>query len=87
MIKCSGIVESALCGTPSLLGKSLEPEDPRKHDTSHNPLVNKLKPRQRRPLKQRDIATEHALDVMPRIRPISAVIQQDANYIIRSPTG
>ena len=39
MIKCLGVVDSALRGAPGLLGKSLEPEDPREHDTSHNPLV------------------------------------------------
>jgi hypothetical protein len=39
MIKCSGVVDSALRGAPGLLGKSLEPEDPREHDASHDLLV------------------------------------------------
>jgi hypothetical protein len=81
VINCSGIVDSALRGAPGLVGESLEPEDPRERDTSHTPLV-KLKPKQRRPPKRRDIAIEHALDVVPRIRLISAVMQRDANYSI-----
>jgi hypothetical protein len=82
VIVCSGIIDSALRGAPGLLGKSLEPEDTRERDTSRNPLVKLKAPRQRRPLNRRDIATEKALDVAPRIRLISAVMQRDANYSI-----
>src|SRR5438309_11502853 len=74
MIKCSGLVDSALRGAPGLVRKSLEPEDPRERDARRHQLI-KLKPNQRRPLNRRDIATEHALDVMPRIRLISPVMQ------------
>jgi hypothetical protein len=81
MIECSRVVDSALRGAPSVLGKSLEPEDPREHDASHNPLV-KYKPNHRRTLNRRDIATEHALDVVPRIGLISPVMQRDANQSI-----
>ena len=65
MIERSGVVDSALRGAPGLLGKSLEPKDPRECETSHQSLV-KLKQNHRQPLNRRDIATEHALDVAPR---------------------
>ena len=81
MIECSGVVERSLRGAPGLIGKSLEPEDPREHDVSHNPLV-KYKPNHRRPLNRRDIGTEHALDVAPRIRLVSSVMQRDADQPI-----
>src|SRR5438132_12886114 len=81
MIECPGVVDSALRGAPGLIGKSLEPEDPREHDASHNPLV-KYKPNHRRPPNWRDIGTEHALDVASRIRLISPVMQRDANQPI-----
>src|SRR6266436_9559256 len=81
MIKRSGVVDSALRGAPGPVGKSLEPEDPRERDASRHPVV-KLKPNQRRPLNRRNIVTEHALDVVPRIRLISPVMQRDANHSI-----
>src|SRR6266404_5907429 len=81
MIKRSGVVDSALRVAPGLVGKSLEPEDPRERDASHHSLV-KLEPNQRRPLNRRGIAIEHALDVAPRIRLISPVMQRDANHSI-----
>src|SRR5258708_36933128 len=77
----SRVATSAWRGAPSLLGKPLEPEDPREHDTSHNPLV-KYKPNHRRPLNRCDIATEHALDVASRIGLISPVMQRGANQSI-----
>ena len=52
-------------GASGLVGKSLEPEDPCKRAESHHSLVN-LNPNQRRPLIRREIATEHALDVVSR---------------------
>jgi hypothetical protein len=81
MIECSGVVDSALRRVPGLLGKSLEPEDTRERDTSHDPLA-KLKPGQRRPLIWRDIAAQHALDMVARVRLVSAVMQRAANYPI-----
>ena len=81
MIKCSGVVDSALRGAPGLVGESLEREDPRERDASHHPVV-KLKPNQPRPLNRRGIATEQAFDVAARIRLISPVVQRDANYSI-----
>src|SRR4029077_8115338 len=84
MIKSSGVVDSALRVAPGLVGKSLEPEDPRERDASHHSLV-KLEPNQRRPLNRRGIAIEHALDVAPRIRLISPVCSETP--ITRSPIG
>jgi hypothetical protein len=77
MIKRSGVVDSALHGAPGLVGKSLEPEDPRERDASHHPLV---KPTNRREATEH--AFERALDVVPRPRLISPVMKRSANYSI-----
>src|ERR1700730_2130742 len=81
MFNCWAVIDSALRDVPGPVGKSLEPEDPRERDASRHPMV-KLKPNQRRLLNRRNIATEHALDVVPRIRLISPVMQRGANHSI-----
>ena len=80
MIESSGVVDSALRDAPGLVGKSLEPEDLRERAATHHPT--KLKPNQRRLLNRRGIATEHALDVAPRSRLISPIMQRGADHSI-----
>ena len=73
------VLDVALGGPQSLIGESLQPEDPRQYHAARHPLVV-LKADSVRPVGRGDIATEHALEVTPCVRLISQVVQGDAHH-------
>ena len=81
MIDCSSVLKYTLRDTHRLIGKPLQPEDPRKEDASRHPLV-KQKPDGVRTAIGGDIAIDLALEVTPRAGVVPQVMEHDPSHSI-----
>src|SRR6266481_3775664 len=76
MIDRPRVLDVLLGGPQSLIGESLQPEDPRQYHAACHLLVV-LKADGVRPASRSDIAAEHALEVPPCVRLVSQVVYFD----------
>ena len=80
------VLDIALRDAQGLIGKSLQPQDPRQDHAGHHPLVI-LKADGMRPVNGGDVVAEHALEVTPRVRLVSQVVQRGADQPIADGAG